>query len=157
MEGHRVYMSNAEAVKQLERIAGELRARGEPAEASPYGPEWKCPLFGNLFSLIDGTRTCTHNPECPCPEMPEPLRVFRAVRDARWAAEKAGKPDFIGIKDVNVSVLRRRIEVLEQALRNAQTQFGWIFSKTARDLPHVAAEARRESASIVSLLIREDA
>ena len=91
MEGRRVYTTNAEIAKNLDWLAGELRAKGEPAEAPSAYPEWKCPLCGNLFSLIDGTRTCTHNPDCLCPGMPEPLRVFRAVRDARWAAEKIAK------------------------------------------------------------------
>ena len=57
-------------------------------EAPSVCPEWKCSICGNSFSLFDGTRTFTRNPDCFCPGMPQTVRITRAVREITKMAEE---------------------------------------------------------------------
>ena len=69
----------AETVARFYRALEEISNLARAALGKDAGPEWTCPECGNIFSRVDGTRTCTRSKRHYCP-LPDDIRKQRDRR-----------------------------------------------------------------------------
>jgi hypothetical protein len=70
---------SVETVSRLWRALEEISNLARTALGKDAGPEWTCHECGNIFSRVDGTRTCTRSKRHYCP-LPDDIRRQRDRR-----------------------------------------------------------------------------